>query len=216
MNRWESLSSKGLYAQADFRRAALGLMTRQALYRSDMRDKVSYDIVRSHLTAFREVFAHFGMDIRDEPAEQYLVAIPVIERPNQLSTEMTLLVLTLRQIYEQAMRNAQIDGVDAVVTIDELRTAFRTFSNGRELPQEASALKELLSQARRMGMAAMRDPELGSDQPFDVAVRPGIKTLVSEPVLARFASYYQTTGKPDAAEPAESAEDAEEGEHEKA
>lgn len=191
MKNWEALAERsGRYAAADFQMAAYALMTQQALYAVDARQRTAYHLIKDHLAHYREVFELFGVDIIDEGADQYLVAVPRSQRLSQLSTEMTLLILTLAQVYRQQVMRGELDGDRAVVTIEELRSAYRAMS-GRELTGEAGSLRQLLTQTQRMGMARTVDSEVGSGQPFDVAVLPAIKSLVSESVLMRMGAEYQ-------------------------
>lgn len=191
MKNWEALAERsGRYAAADFQMAAYALMTQQALYAADARQRTAYHLIKDHLTHYREVFELFGVDIIDEGADQYLVAVPRSQRLSQLSTEMTLLILTLAQVYRQQVMRGELDGDRAVITIEELRSAYRAMS-GRELTGESGSLRQLLIQTQRMGMARTVDAEVGSGQPFDVAVLPAIKSLVSESVLMRMGAEYQ-------------------------
>lgn len=189
-SQWERLAEGGMYAVADFEQAAYALMVQQALYAADNRQRTSYHLIRSHLAAFRQLFAAFGVDIVDEPADQYLVAVPRYQRLSQLSKEMTLLVLTAAQIFHQQMTRGEIDGDKAVVTIEEFRSAYRTLAD-RDLPEDVGSLRHLLQQTQRMGMTRMMDTEGSSPQPFDIAILPAIKSLVSETTLMRFAAAYQ-------------------------
>lgn len=189
-SHWERLADGGMYSVADFEQAAYALMVQQALYASDNRQRTSYHLIRTHIGAFRQLFTAFGVDIVDEPADQYLVAVPRNQRLSQLSKEMTLLVLTAAQIFHQQMTRGEIDGERAVVTIDEFRSTYRALAD-RDLPEDVGSLRQLLHQTQRMGMTRMIDAESGSLQPFDIAILPAIKSLVSEPTLMRFAAAYQ-------------------------
>ena len=195
MKSWEQLAERsGMYSAADFQQAAYSLMVQQVLYASEQRHRTTYHLIKEHLTHFREAFDLFGVDVFDEPADQYIAAVPRNQRQSLLSTDVTLMILTLAQVYRQQMTRGEIDGDRAVITIEELRGAYKDLS-GRELPSDSGSLKQLLLQTHRMGMSRMVDPEPGSAQPFDIAVLPGIKSLVSEATLMRFAAAYQATNE---------------------
>jgi hypothetical protein len=192
MKSWEQLAERsGMYSAADFQQAAYALMVQQALYATEQRQRTAYYLIKEHLSHFREAFDLFGVDLFEEPADQYIVAVPRHQRQTLISTDLTLLILTLAQVYRLQMTRGEIDGDRAVVTIEELRSAYKALS-GRELPADAGSLKQLLLQTHRMGMSRMVDSDPGSAQPFDVAVLPGIKSLVSEATLMRFAAAYQS------------------------
>jgi len=214
-SHWERLADGGLYSVADFEQAAYALMVQQALYASDNRQRTSYHVVRSHLAAFRNLFASFGVDIVDEPTDQYVVAVPRNQRLSQLSKDMTLLVLTAAQIFHQQMTRGEIDGDKAVVTIEEFRSAYRALAD-RDLPADVGSLRQLLQQTQRMGMTKMIDAEGSSPQPFDIAILPAIKSLVSEATLMRFAAAYQAMNEKGSPGEDESDEDAEGDAHEAA
>lgn len=191
MRNWDALAERsGIYAASDFQMAAYTLMTQQVLYESEARQRVAYHIVRDNLSAFREVFVLFGVEIIHESADGYLVAIPRSQRPSVLTKETTLLILTLARIYRQQIQQGELDEDRAVVSIEELREAYKALAV-QDLPADVGSLRALLAQVQRMGIVRMVDAGPGSGQPFDVAVLPGIKTLVSEPVLMRMVGEYQ-------------------------
>ena len=55
-SHWERLAEGGIYSVADFEQAAYALMVQQGLYASDNRQRTSYHLIRTHLTAFRQLF----------------------------------------------------------------------------------------------------------------------------------------------------------------
>lgn len=60
---------------------------------------------------------------------------------------------------------------------------------GRELPSEVGLLKDLLGRMKAYGVVKTPPTEPGSDQPFDVAVLPGIEAIVNEKTLERLSIY---------------------------
>ncbi|PTU29136.1 DUF4194 domain-containing protein [Stenotrophobium rhamnosiphilum] len=192
---WDALASKpgSPYAAADFSAAAYALIAQQVLYASDRMQTVPYRIVSEHLSAYQALFLMFGLDVQHVATEEFVAAVPIVERRTELSLDVTLLVLTLRSLFHIRSSRGETDAGRAVVTIEEIREEHQRLT-GRELEAEGSTLKNLIEQTKRMGMARTVAADPNSDQPYDVAIMPGIARLVNEAVVSRLAAHYQSKG----------------------
>jgi hypothetical protein len=189
---WTSLAeTSDLYEEQDFESAAYHLMAAQVLYEFETPQRVAYALVTRYRTEFREAFRLFGMDLVFDDAARYVAAVP--DRANRrsvLSLVETQLVLVLRKLYhEQASHGALEEGSIAIVTIDELRSAFQAATR-RELPATAREIAALVDQMQRFGIAKQVKWEDDGVQPFDVAILPGIQTLVNEATLMKLSEHH--------------------------
>lgn len=189
---WVKLAeSSAIHEESDFKSASYQLLCAQVLYESDQAQRVAYRLIADHRTEFKEAFQLFGMDLVFDDASRYVAAIPEGGRKAILPLTESLLVLVLRKLYhEQASRGALEDGGVAIVSIDELRSAYLA-STRRELPTSVGDLGALVDQMQRFGIARQIESETDSVQPFDVAVLPGIQTLVNEAALMKLSAHHE-------------------------
>lgn len=192
MQLWENLASRNdcPYKANDFKLAAYTLMSQQALYASERLQSLSYRVVSEHLGAFQSAFSLFGMEVIHDATEQYVVAIPRLERRTTLPLDMTLMVLTLRQIFHETSMRGETETGAAIATIEELGAAHDALT-GRPMTSDARDLRSLLEQAKRMGMVKLIDADDGV-QPYDIKIMPAIVRMVDENVLMRLAGHYQS------------------------
>lgn len=192
---WDSLAARpgSPYTAADFSAAAYALMAQQVLYGSERLQTVPYRIVTEHLSAYQALFQMFGMDVQHVSSEDFVAAVPLAERRTELPLDVTLMVLTLRSLFHIRSSRGETDAGRAVVTIEEIREEHQRLT-GRELSAEGGELRNLLDQTKRMGMAKTVEADPNSDQPYDVAILPGIARLVNEAVVSRLAAHYQSRG----------------------
>lgn len=189
---WTALADNSeLYEEQDFKSAAYQLMSAQVLYEREHAQRIAYNLIARYRNEFKEAFHLFGLDLVFDDAARYIAAIP--DRGNRkalLTLAETQLVLVLRKLYhEQASRGALEDGAVAIVTIDELRSAFQA-STQRELPTSAKDIAALIDLMQRFGIAKTVSSEDESVQPFDIEILPGIQTLVNEATLMKLSAHY--------------------------
>jgi Domain of unknown function (DUF4194) len=183
---WETLSqaSNGIYAAQDFERAAYRMITEQVLYHSDRMARTAYQLIETYLSDFAAALEPFGVRLERNAHHRYLVALPMHAEGTQVSLEETLLILVLRQRYDEAMRQGRIeDDGEAVVDLPELQESYQALT-GRPMP-EVGPLRLLLKTFRRWGMCRTVDGEPDDPQPFSLRVRPAIVDLVGEQWLQR-------------------------------
>ena len=183
---WNTISqqSNGLYAPADFERAAYRLVTEQVLYASDRGARSAYHLVEDHFDDYVAALAPLGIRLERNAHYRYVVALPAHADGVPVTLEETLLLLVLRQRYDAAARQGEIEEQgEVMVELPELQEAYAALT-GRPMP-EVGALRTLARSARRWGVARLVDSEPDDPQPFHLRVRPAIVEIVGEAWLQR-------------------------------
>ncbi len=183
---WTTLSqlTNGLYEPQDFERAAYRLVTEQVLYASDRGSKNAYHLVDTWFADFVAALEPLGIRLERNAHYRYVVALPAHGEGVPVSLEQTLLLLVLRQRYDAAMREGQIeDQGEVMVELPELQEAYQNLT-GRPMP-EVGPLRETLRALRRWSVARSVDPEPDDPQPFRILVRPAIVEIVGAQWLQR-------------------------------
>ena len=123
---WNTLSqlSNGVYAVQDFERAAYRLVVEQVLYASDRGTRLAYHLVEDHFDDFIAVLAPLGIRLERNAHYRYVVALPAHAEGVPVTLAETLLLLVLRQRYDEAMRQGMVED-EGVVTV-ELSVAGKT------------------------------------------------------------------------------------------
>jgi hypothetical protein len=183
---WATLSqlSGGLYTQQDFERAAYRLVTEQVLYSADRRSRNAYHLVESYLADFSAALEPLGVRVERNAHYRYVVALPSHSEGAPVSLDETLLILVLRQRYDDAMRQGQVeDHGDVLVELPELQEVHQALT-GRPMP-EVGPLRALLRTLKRWSICRTEDGELDDPQPFRILVRPAIVEIVGAQWLQR-------------------------------
>ena len=176
------------YLPQDFRNAAYQLLSSQILYETTVGQGTSYRLIDRYRDAFREAFDLFGIALRFDSDYRYIAAIPCAEKQPAMPKTDALLLLVLRKGYHEQVLHGNLDAGVAVLSIEELRELYRA-ETARELPREVGEIKEMMGRMRALGVAKLPQTEVGSEQPFDIAILPGITALVSEVALGRLTEY---------------------------
>ncbi|KLI97919.1 DUF4194 domain-containing protein [Luteimonas sp. FCS-9] len=192
---WNTLSqqSNGLYAVQDFERAAYRLVTEQVLYAADRTSRVAYHLVEDHFDDFVGALAPLGIRLERNAHYRYLVALPAHGEGVAVTLDETLLLLVLRQRYDEAMRQGQIEEHgEVVVELPELQEAYQALA-GRAMP-DVGALRTLARMLRRWGVARLVDSDRDDPQPFHLLVRPAIVEIVGGLWLQRLDQHNRDDG----------------------
>jgi len=202
---WSTLSqqSNGTYTVQDFERAAYRLVVEQVLYASDRNTRLSYHLVEDHFDDFIAALAPLGMRIERNAHFRYVVALPAHGEGVPVTLAETLLLLVLRQRYDEAMRQGMVED-EGVVTVElpDLQEAYQALA-GRPMP-DVGVLRELSRTLKRWGTCRLVESEHDDPQPFHLQVRPAIVEIVGEQWLQRLD---QHTLDDDAAEADDTTED---------
>jgi len=183
---WNTLSqmSNGVYVVADFERAAWRLVTEQVLYASDRGSRVAYHLVEDHFDDYVAALAPLGIRLERNAHYRYIVALPSHGEGTPVTLEETLLLLMLRQRYDEAMRQGQVEEQgEVIVELPELQEAYQALS-GRAMP-DVGTLRALARTLKRWGVCRLVESEADDPQPFHLRVRPAIVEIVGEQWLQR-------------------------------
>ena len=197
---WNLLSqqSNGLYTVADFERAAYRLVTEQVLYASDRGARSAYHLIEDHFEDFFAALAPLGIRLERNAHYRYLVALPAHADGVPVTLEETLLLLVLRQRYDEAARQGSLEEFgEVVVELPDLQEAYPALTS-RPMP-EVGALRALVRSARRWGVARLVDSEPDDPQPFHLRVRPAIVEIVGEAWLQRLDQHHRDDDSSDEA-----------------
>jgi hypothetical protein len=187
---WATLSqmSNGVHAVQDFERAAYRLVTEQVLYASDRFARTAYHLIEDHYDDFVAALAPLGIRLERNAHYRYVVALPSHGEGVPVTLDETLLLLVLRQRYDEAMRQGRIEEQGEVaVDLPELQEAY-TALIGRPMP-DVGALRALARTLRRWGVARLVESEPDDAQPFHLLVRPAVVEIVGEQWLHRIDQY---------------------------
>jgi Domain of unknown function (DUF4194) len=183
---WTTLSelSNGVYEPADFEHAAYRLITEQVIYNADRNSRVAYTLIETWLADFSEALKPFGVQVERNAYHRYIVATPTHGSGAIVSLAETLLALVLRRQYDLGMRRGDVlDHGEVMVDLAELQESYQGLT-GRTLP-DATALRGLVANLKRWGIARIEEAEPGDTQPFMVIVRPAIVEVLGERWLQR-------------------------------
>jgi hypothetical protein len=183
---WNTLSqmSNGVYAVQDFERAAYRLVTEQVLYASDRGARVAYHLIEDHFDDYLAALAPLGIRLERNAHYRYVVALPAHGEGTPVTLEETLLLLVLRQRYDEAARQGQIeDQGEVVVELPELQEAYQALV-GRVMP-DVGTLRTLVRALKRWGVCRLVESESDDPQPFHLRARPAIVEVVGEQWLQR-------------------------------
>lgn len=183
---WTTLSqlTQGMYTPQDFERAAYRLVTEQVLYSADRRSRNAYHLVESWFDDFAAALEPLGMRLERNAHYRYVVALPSHGEGVAVTLDETLLILVLRQRYDAAMRQGQVEEHgDVIVELPDLQEAYQALT-GRPMP-EVGTLRALLRTLRRWSVCRIEDAEADDAQPFRVLVRPAIVEIVGAQWLQR-------------------------------
>ena len=183
---WNQLNqqSNGTYVVADFERAAYRLVTEQVLYASDRAARTAYHLVEDHFDDYVAALAPLGIRLERNAHHRYVVAMPAHGEGAPVTLEETLLLLVLRQRYDEAARQGQIEEQgEVVVELPELQEAYQALT-GRAMP-DVGALRTLARTLKRWGVCRLVESEGDDPQPFHLRARPAIVEIAGEQWLQR-------------------------------
>jgi hypothetical protein len=195
---WNTLSqmSNGVYAVQDFERAAYRLVTEQVLYAGDRGAKVAYHLIEDHFDDYLAALAPLGIRLERNAHYRYVVALPAHGEGKPVTLEETLLLLVLRQRYDEAMRQGQVEEQgEVIVELPELQEAYQALA-GRPMP-EVGTLRALARTLKRWGTCRLVESEADDPQPFHLRVRPAIVEIVGEQWLQRLDQHNRDDDLPD-------------------
>lgn len=201
---WSQLSqmSDGVYVVQDFERTAYRLVAEQVLYAADRHSRSAYHLVETYFGDFAAALAPLGIRLERNAHYRYVVALPEHAEGVPVTLDETLLLLILRQRYDETMRQGRIEEQgEVVVELPELQEAYPALT-GRPMP-EVGALRALARTLKRWGVCRLIDSDADELQPFHLRVRPAIVEIVGAQWLQRLDQHNRDDEETEAAEWAE-------------
>ena len=151
---------------------------------NDRGARSAYHLVEDHFDDYVAALAPLGIRLERNAHYRYVVALPAHAEGVPVTLEETLLLLVLRQRYDAAARQGNIEELgEVVVELPELQEAYQALI-ARPMP-EVGTLRALARTVRRWGVARLVDSEPDDPQPFHLRVRPAIVDIVGETWLQR-------------------------------
>ncbi|PSL15869.1 uncharacterized protein DUF4194 [Marinobacterium halophilum] len=168
----------------DFIRAAGLLLSSQFLYADRPVHRDGYFLIASNLDYFRNLFAAIGWTLVYQPDEAFLGVIPQgEERVLKLKLDESLLMLCLRQQYEQKLENFEVESGKAYTSTNELLRLFASLT-GKDIPNE-TRLKEILSLFTRHGLIERGKLDETDPKNIPLKINPTIRQVVVEDYIGQ-------------------------------
>ena len=175
----KALSRNEKSTEADFVRAANSLLTNQFLYADRPAQRDTYFIISQNMEYFRNLFAALGWSLVYQPDEAYLGVLPQgEERVMRLKLDESLLMLCMRQMYEQKLENFEVESGKAYTTSDDLLSTYVSLT-GKEIHNE-TRLKEILSLFARHGLIERGKANETDPKNIPIGIYPTIRQVVVE------------------------------------
>ncbi len=167
------------YQASDFNRAANQLLTNQFLYAERPGHRESYFLVASHVDYFTNLFEAIGWSFVHQPDEAYMGILPKgEERFMRLRLDESLLLLCVRQQYEQKLESFEVEAGQAYTSTDDLLTLYENLTR-KEIPNE-TRLKEILSLFSRHGVIERGKADEMDPKNIPLKINPVIRQVVVE------------------------------------
>lgn len=167
------------YQASDFNRAANQMLTNQFLYADRPGHRESYFLVSSHVEYFTNLFEAIGWSFVHQPDEAYMGILPKgEERFMRLRLDESLLLLCIRQQYEQRLENFEVEAGQAYTSTDDLLSLYENLTS-KEIPNE-TRLKEILSLFSRHGVIERGKADETDPKNIPLKINPVIRQVVVE------------------------------------
>lgn len=111
----------------------------------------------------------------------------------RLKLDESLLLLCVRQIYEQKLENFEIEGGLAFTTSDELLSLFASLT-GKEIPNE-TRLKEILALMSRHGLIDRGRADETDPKNVPLSIYPTIRQVVVDDYVGQLEALCDTESK---------------------
>lgn len=204
----KAVSKNGKQTAEDFVAAANLLLTSQFLFAERPSHRESYFLISEHVDYFRNLYEAIGWSLVYQPDEAYVGILPKGEqRFMRLRLDESLLLLCLRQVYEQKLEQFEIEAGQAYSSTDQLLSIFENLT-GKELPNE-TRLKEIISLFVRHGVVERGKASEAEPKNIPLKINSVIRQVVVEDYIRQLEGLCDISSR-------ESADDLEEGESDEA
>lgn len=199
------ISRSDQYEAADFSHAANLLLTSQFLHADRSSHRDSYFLISSHIDYFTNLFEAIGWSFIYQPDEAYLGILPKDDERNlKLRLDESLLLLCMRQQYEEKLEKFEVEGGKAYTNINDLLSLYENLT-GKEIPNE-TRMKETLSLFSRHGVIERGKPNETEPKNVPFSIQPTIRQVVVEDYIGQLEALCDTDTR-DAMTEAEEAAD---------
>lgn len=205
-NFWESVlqRSPSGYSVEDLETAAYRLVAEQVLYRSDKGSRTAYGAVERYEQDMQNALSPLGLVVKVQRQAKYAYAVPIRSKAGAATLKQTLFALVLRKLYDNGAREGRFnDDVEVLCDLVELDELYK-LATGRPFPSKGE-LKPLMLTMKRWGLVRIIEDEAdvdmpGADQPYHVAIRPGIVDILGDSALRQLAQWAPEEDAPTEAE----------------
>lgn len=170
----------------DLRRTASLAMERQFLFGDKSRDQRHFLQILDAEDYYRNLFDALNLDLVCDRTAGYVGLVPREHHLTvKLDTEHSLFLLTLRLIYEQAVRECRVGEFSQVFTDSETLVESYVAHTGRKRPGLVR-LREIIRAFSRQGLIEIDEDE---DKAIRFRIRPSIREIVTHQFLEALEEY---------------------------
>lgn len=179
---------------ASFQKAARTLLARQALHADDHL-KSSYRLICRHEPYFSRLLHGFGYELTIDTHYEYIIVMPGglqgATRRGRLKKDESLLLLTLRIMWEESSRDGEMDDVGRItVDTDSVLDRLTTLGGG-EAPSKGR-LKEMLDTWRSNGFLRVGEEDR-EEEILPITIMPAIRHLVTPDLVKEIELFLDMT-----------------------
>ncbi len=174
----------------DMQLAASYLLSHQFIYLSESRDRKHYRLIDNFRLYFEKLFDALGFGLTFDPDYQYIGIIPE-HAFHRMKLEDSLMLLTMRQVYEDEMRRLESEHREGIILVTYEKFLMRYEGlTGREKPDsKASPFKDRIKSLSRFGVTKL---ESKSNDPLEeprLKIYAGIMSLINLDTLKQITEY---------------------------
>lgn len=193
---WENIldRSPSAYSVEDMETATYRLVAEQVLYRCDKGSRTAYGAIERYEREMQTALEPLGLLVKVNRDGKYAYAIPVRAKAGMATMKQTLLALVLRKLYDMGAREGRFnDDREIVCDLVELDETYR-LATGLPFPPKGELLS-LMKTMKRWGLVRIIEGEEDADtpgndqQPYQVAIRPGVVDILGESALLRLGQW---------------------------
>lgn len=172
--------------QEDLRDAASHLLAKQFLYRTDGHNRAHYLILSEYRAYYEKLFDAVGYRMTVDDDYECIGVIPTVAF-RELKKVDTLMLLVLRQVYQEEMVNMQsIDGVVAV-TFEALLLRYEALTK-MPRPEKKTQFLESLDTIKRFNIVKLNNQTNTMEEPL-VKILPAILLLINKDTIAQIDDF---------------------------
>lgn len=181
------LERHGDLDEESLQQAASLMLGRQFLYVHRPRDRDTYRLIVNHYDYFRNLFDALGWSLHRDDNFGFVGLLPTVtENFARLKLVDTLLVLTLRLLYEEGMDRLEVQDGCVYAETEELLGRYETLLK-RKRPG-LTEMRAILARLARFGLIETDDIQ-GSELLPRLRILPGIRVVTDSRVMERLAGY---------------------------